>query len=1148
MLVTDNKKSIFCLLLISLLTQSKSEGNFEDADKLNEFMSTNQYFDLRHTIPGEPEVDYPIYSAVPKTSFECTGKHEGYYADMESRCQAFRICTHTARSVQGFGFLCPNGTLFSQKNFVCDWYRNVNCEDSEQFFSKNDINRIGSKYDMMETVRQMMEYPMKTISKALQQPSSAVRRPNHRQKNISKDTTVANQKSANKNSPEKENAEIHENIKSDSITIANKDADKDDVYVNSLGELSTDPGVNFDRTNAHIIAEVSSRSHKLKKMNFAEKVNAALNDLVELPNNDVLAPDYVKTIRHSKEEATQTDLASNINGLLDEIATDLDPAISGYQIHTPAKSKQSFRFLSRGFSSQSSGRDSPYVYGKPKQTASTIRFSPNELPLDTHKNTNTKSEHKFDIIDDEAIQFSFLTTTTETPAIDESFLTAPTLPPRLEDNNVEAVSAAYEHIEQSFENAFNENETVTTSTPPSQEQNIATTENTSNTDYSAPFNLENDKRVSESNASQSEESLAQISKYLEAPIFTVLDTSTELPHNDIDNINSAIKQNTDQATEREKTVDLAADIEPEDLVIDEEKSDVNQHAANLLLAGVKLTTLGDTVGHNLEELQTPTSETLTTSELTTDSLLTDLVSIALNSNNSEIIFNPTTAPVTMSVETITEINTTQERIRGYRRFATLQRSKAKPLVYTKRTPLPSLSTPTKTTTTAKPLTSTVSYLKRVAASRLRLSRLNTTKNTINSTTTISPIESASDTETNKKLSVRNLDRETATINDIRGEKKSTHRGAATWETVRNNLQQYQVQRNRSGNNGYSYSTTQPTTTTVTASESVRSAILSRNRNRFTNFKTQTSRTNQRKTTNSKAQRQRQQQQLEHKETESDTATLNNIPTSSASSVNIFPSHNTFNNPSSISNTPTITITSSSSSSNSQTQTDTQTPFNIFIKVFFISSADALNSLLLPSVSEYEPNENELEVDLPYGIQNVRKRRIRGSPSYEHRGKGITYQSLCPTKRISIPLETLGYEYRPNHYIEVTCAHNYSPVYNHDFNKNRICSEAGFSCIQLNRTIHLIRRNKVSSMECWESEIRIVPSGCECMWPKHNYGDIVTYHDAEKRFDPLANVEPNADYQVGEGFMQIPRQIELVGLDGTRREETDGIGFEAYEVN
>ncbi|XP_037941088.1 probable WRKY transcription factor protein 1 [Teleopsis dalmanni] len=212
------------------------------------------------------------------------------------------------------------------------------------------------------------------------------------------------------------------------------------------------------------------------------------------------------------------------------------------------------------------------------------------------------------------------------------------------------------------------------------------------------------------------------------------------------------------------------------------------------------------------------------------------------------------------------------------------------------------------------------------------------------------------------------------------------------------------------------------------------------------------------------------------------------------------------------------------------------------------SADALNSLLLPSVSEYEPNENELEVDLPYGIQNVRKRRIRGSPSYEHRGKGITYQSLCPTKRISIPLETLGYEYRPNHYIEVTCAHNYSPVYNHDFNKNRICSEAGFSCIQLNRTIHLIRRNKVSSMECWESEIRIVPSGCECMWPKHNYGDIVTYHDAEKRFDPLANVEPNADYQVGEGFMQIPRQIELVGLDGTRREETDGIGFEAYEVN
>lgn len=38
---------------------------------------THPQFDLRHTIPGEPEVDYPVYGEVPNTNFKCAGKHEG---------------------------------------------------------------------------------------------------------------------------------------------------------------------------------------------------------------------------------------------------------------------------------------------------------------------------------------------------------------------------------------------------------------------------------------------------------------------------------------------------------------------------------------------------------------------------------------------------------------------------------------------------------------------------------------------------------------------------------------------------------------------------------------------------------------------------------------------------------------------------------------------------------------------------------------------------------------------------------------------------------------------------------------------------------------------------------------------------------------
>ncbi|XP_036342928.1 putative mediator of RNA polymerase II transcription subunit 12 [Rhagoletis pomonella] len=438
----------FWLLSMALVCACNAQGAFEDAETSNDYMSgnTQQQFDLRHTIPGEPEVDYPIYSEVPSTSFECTGKHEGYYADMETRCQVFRICTHTARSIHGFGFLCPNGTLFSQKNFVCDWYRNVNCDESEQYFSKNSANRIGSSSDMLERVRQMMEYPMKTISQALQQRPVVLQTSHHTLKkqlelaesglDVSESDAVQEsrrdssqgaylarkqpvtrapvesvesvsqnynekqqtqlgdvvtqqrkrlqqQRQQQRNETKSQNSNSAELVRSKTqakqITQVTqvKSASKpegDDVYVNSLGELSSDPGVSFMHDTAHIIAEAPSDAKSYQKQqNFAEKVNVALNDLTELPADEVIAPDYVKSLRQPNEDLV---LAANINNLLEEVADDLDPSISGYQVPAPSKNKSSFRFLSRGFSSQSDrAKRPPYEYAKPKQTASTIRFT-----------------------------------------------------------------------------------------------------------------------------------------------------------------------------------------------------------------------------------------------------------------------------------------------------------------------------------------------------------------------------------------------------------------------------------------------------------------------------------------------------------------------------------------------------------------------------------------------------------------------------------------------------------------------------------------------------------------------------------------------------------------------------------------------------
>lgn len=310
---------------------------------------------------------------------------------MESRCQAFRICAHTARSPQGFGFLCPNGTLFSQKNFVCDWYRNVNCDDSERYYEMNEEKIVGSTHEMMERVRHMMEYPMKTISKALQQSQTQSQSPSHHHHSLSKDLSGASgvlsqpaavepQVSPSVGRGEALKSEPLHEVKEGSIPTD----DEEGVYVNSLGELSSDPGIQFDHTNAHIIAEYPREYHYQKQKNFAERVNAGLDVLDNKETSssgEVMAPDYIKhqVLRHNKDEAVQLDLVSNINNLLDEVSTDVDPAVSGYQSMAPPKVKQPFRFLSRGFAMQGeNGKGSSatgYGYVKPKQTPSTVRFT-----------------------------------------------------------------------------------------------------------------------------------------------------------------------------------------------------------------------------------------------------------------------------------------------------------------------------------------------------------------------------------------------------------------------------------------------------------------------------------------------------------------------------------------------------------------------------------------------------------------------------------------------------------------------------------------------------------------------------------------------------------------------------------------------------
>merc|ERR1712212_104961 len=95
---------------------------------------------LQGAIPGVPGEDYPIYGEVPESGFVCDGQVDGgYYADPEAECQVFHICTADgAGGLAKYSFLCPNGTIFNQNYFICDWWFNFDCAQAEDLYSLND--------------------------------------------------------------------------------------------------------------------------------------------------------------------------------------------------------------------------------------------------------------------------------------------------------------------------------------------------------------------------------------------------------------------------------------------------------------------------------------------------------------------------------------------------------------------------------------------------------------------------------------------------------------------------------------------------------------------------------------------------------------------------------------------------------------------------------------------------------------------------------------------------------------------------------------------------------------------------------------------------------------------------------------------------
>ncbi|KAI4499219.1 hypothetical protein M0802_005802, partial [Mischocyttarus mexicanus] len=97
---------------------------------------------FRHGLPpcsANEAIKYLDFHNLPDTNFSCQGKViGGYYADIETGCQMFHVCTIGQKDeIMDIRFLCLNGTIFDQETRVCERVDEVDCSKSEQFYNLN---------------------------------------------------------------------------------------------------------------------------------------------------------------------------------------------------------------------------------------------------------------------------------------------------------------------------------------------------------------------------------------------------------------------------------------------------------------------------------------------------------------------------------------------------------------------------------------------------------------------------------------------------------------------------------------------------------------------------------------------------------------------------------------------------------------------------------------------------------------------------------------------------------------------------------------------------------------------------------------------------------------------------------------------------
>uniref|UniRef100_A0A182KC07 Chitin-binding type-2 domain-containing protein n=1 Tax=Anopheles christyi TaxID=43041 RepID=A0A182KC07_9DIPT len=258
---------------------------------------------------GRPGIDFPVLTHIPKTVFDCKNHGNGYFADLETRCQVFHICDDGKK----ISFLCPNGTIFRQLDLICDWWFKVDCAatpnhfaESTEMLSQAKKARLQSKHPVPQPINQSDE----RLTVSIQDKRLLLGSTSHvRQQQLLPKTPVRNMPAFNRRTDRSNSAEST-GIENDGINNkrnVNRKDDADKIAYTTDEIQDTAQSASFASIAKKMLNTYYTQDQLFKDQTIANKLRRTE------ANDEGSHRDYLSALQLSKDARVENNSNSNRN-------------------------------------------------------------------------------------------------------------------------------------------------------------------------------------------------------------------------------------------------------------------------------------------------------------------------------------------------------------------------------------------------------------------------------------------------------------------------------------------------------------------------------------------------------------------------------------------------------------------------------------------------------------------------------------------------------------------------------------------------------------------------------------------------------------------------------------------------------------------